>query len=111
MRFNKSHNQHIFRGKCHTSNGFNHNARKCQFLKKLQSCLKHVEKNNIITSQGRRFYDMNNNNNRCNSEHNAIKNLQDENFIPFENVDRDVSINALEDDIVCHVIDDHDYQE
>ena len=54
---------------------------------------------------------MNNNNNRCNSKSITIRTLQDDNFIPFYNVDPDTFINALEDEIVDHIIDDHDFQE
>ena len=49
-RFKKSCNQQPLRGKFHVCNSFNHHAHDCQFLKKLQSCLKYMENNNIITS-------------------------------------------------------------
>ena len=70
-----------------------------------------MENNNISTSQGIRVYEINNNDNHCDSKSNTINPLQDENFIPFHNVDPDAFIIALKDDIVCHVIDDYDSQE
>ena len=81
-----------FRGKCHTCDGLNHHTRNYQFLKKLQSCLKHAENNNISASQGRRFFKINNNNKRFDFKSNDIKTLQDDNFIPFENADQTPSL-------------------
>ena len=69
-----------------------------------------MENNNISTSQGYWFYKMNNRNNRCNSKSSTIRTLQDEIFIPFENIGADAFINVLEDDVVYHMIDDHGSQ-
>ena len=59
----------------------------------------------------RRLHKINNNNNRCNSTSNTIRTLQDDNFISLENIDPDTFINALQEDIVYHLIDDHDSRE
>ena len=70
-----------------------------------------MKNNNISTSQGCQIFKMNNNNSRHNLKSNAIKNPQDKNFIPFENVDHDTFINVQEEDIIYHIIDEHDAQE
>ena len=69
-------------------------------------CLKFVGNNNISTSQGRRFYKMNDDTNLHSSKSNTISTPQDDNSIPFENVGPDAFVNALED----RIIDDHDSQ-
>ena len=70
-----------------------------------------MENNNISTSQVRRVCKMNNNNDKHASKSNTARTLQDEIFIPFENVDPDAFINILEDNTVHHVIDDDDDHE
>ena len=70
-----------------------------------------MEINNISTSQVRRVYKMNNNNNKHASKSNAARLLKDQHFIPFENVDPGAFINVLEKDTVHHIIDDDDDQD
>ena len=69
-----------------------------------------MENNNISNSQGHQFYKMSDNNTCHNSKSDIIRNLEDGNFIPFENIDPYTFINVLEDDVVYRVIDDHDSQ-
>ena len=111
IQFNTSTNDRPFRRKCYACGELGHRVGNCEFLKKWMSCLKHMKSNNISTSRARRVCNMNNDDNEHASKSNFDRLLQDQNFIPFENVGSDAFINVLEKDTVCHIIDgdeDHD---
>ena len=51
VRFDRTRSNQPFRGKCHACGQNNHHSKNCFFLRKLNSCLDFMEKNNFSPNQ------------------------------------------------------------
>ena len=67
-----------------------------------------MEKNNFSPNQLGKSYHLSNNYKNYTSKSNIAKTLQEENFIPFDNIDPDSFINLLDEDTPYHIIDSED---
>ena len=67
-----------------------------------------MEKHNVSPNNLRQHCRLSNNQSACDTKSNIAKTLQAENFTPFDNIDPDDFINALEDDSLCDVADSAD---
>lgn len=104
VRFNKTQHRRPFKGTCNACSRPNCHASDCFFLKKLKSCLSHIECNSISPSQLCTFQRSHSN---YSSRSNAARSLVDENFAPYDNIDPDAFINALQDDKEHFVSDEN----
>ena len=103
--YNRSRTSQPFRGKCNACGQANHHAKDCNFLHKLNTCLNYMEKNNFTPTHLRKFYRQTNNYNKYATKSNVARTLQEENFIPYDNVDPDAFINVLDEDATYQLLD------
>jgi len=108
VRYNRSMSNRPFRGRCNACRQYNHHANNCTFLKKLVSCLSHMERNNISPSQLRQFHKSNNTYTR---RSNIANTLQDENFIPYDQIDPDAFLNITDDIESMHITSDNEHHD
>ena len=101
VQHNRSMTDRPFRGRCNACNQSGYHARNCNFLKKLTACIKHMERNKTLPYQLRKHYKSQNN---YTNRSNVASTLQDENFIPYDNVDPDIFLSIAEDIEVTYIV-------
>ena len=102
----KQHNYRFkrFKGRCLACEQHGHHAKDCWFLKKLERCLEHLSKNKNLPSQLRQNANKSGNYKDYIKRSNIVQSLVANSFIPFDEVDPDVFVNAVMDESV-HVPD------
>ena len=93
---NQYHNSRgNFNGRCKACGAFRHHAKDCNFLRKLRSCLSYLKDNRNIVHDIRGDHVQRN---TYNKNHRTIRSLIVDNFIPYDNVNCDVFLDAAPDD-------------